>query len=71
MVLFVLEIIWIQAQDARDCFEDYERALQHKMDEKTEEESRTVKRKLKNTEKLLGQLDKIIGKLYEPECLKE
>lgn len=50
MVLFVLEIIWIQAQDARDCFEDYERALQHKMDENTEEESRTEKRKLKNTE---------------------
>ena len=67
----VLEDIRRQASEAYENKEVYARLLQYKMDEKTEQEINAAKSKLKKTEKRLGQLDKIIGKLYEDRVLEK
>ncbi|MBE6836041.1 MAG: DUF4368 domain-containing protein [Ruminococcaceae bacterium] len=66
----VLEDIRRQASEAYENRDVYARLLQYKMDEKTEQEIKAAKSRLKKIDKRLEQLDKIIGKLYEDRVLE-
>lgn len=59
-----------QASEAYENRDVYARLLQYKMDEKTEQEIKAAKSRLKKIDKRLEQLDKIIGKLYEDRVLE-
>lgn len=66
----VLEDIRRQASEAYENRDVYARLLQYKMDEKTEQEIKAAKSRLKKIDKRLEQIDKIIGKLYEDRVLE-
>ena len=65
----VLDDIRRQAASVAESKEDYIRILQYKMDERTAQEIKTDKSKLKKAEKRIVQLEKVLNKLYEDRAL--
>ena len=65
----VLDDIHRQAASVAESKDDYIHILQYKMDERTAQEIKTDKCKLKKAEKRIVQLEKVLNKLYEDRAL--
>ena len=67
----LLDDIRRQAADVAASKDKYIRLLKYKMDEKTEQEIKAAKSKLKKVEKRIAQLERILNKLYEDRALEK
>ena len=67
----VLDDIRRQAEDVAASKDKYIQLLQYKMDERTSQEIKADKSKLKKAENRIAQLEKVLNKLYEDRALEK
>lgn len=67
----VLDDIRRQAADVAKSKDKYIQLLQYKMDEKTAQEIKAARSRLKKVEKRIAQLEKVLNKLYEDRALEK